>query len=408
MVSVIAALVIVGGFRLARPLVYDTDADPTAESPASSSEEIPETSAVSEQSNPAIVTETVPTATDATGGEGDGTPSTSEGQTVTSGSVYRPNLESLANPIAQIGNRLVPRTYPYPLILEPMEQNLFLLAAKEENDGIAGLYADDAEDFRGLQVYLERYEDKKPLYVHKARDRAWPASLTKMLTVMVMLDEVSDLSQTVTITQAMLDEMARLNASVAGFSAGEVVSYEDLAYAAMLPSAGEAAYAIAVGVAGTEAAFAVKMNQYAEAIGMTQSNFTNSSGLHHNDQYSTAEDLAILTRHAWENETFRTIAATPSYRTAATAQHPEGIAFTHTILSVVESYAPEEVKVLGGKSGYTVVGGQCWATVCEVEGELYIAITLGSRTAPEQISSPYYDTMKLLSGLVDEPEPSIG
>ena len=405
LVSLIAAVAIAAIFMIAGPLLIPSMNEGQQSGPTTqpvTTLQVTETAATAPaetQTDGADGTEAELGTVSSRPGEGDGT-SLSDTSSVTT-SVYRPILSHQADPLAQDGYRLIPRTYPHPLVIEPKPSDLFAAAEAEGSEGKAGLYADESADFRGAQLFLMDYEREEPLYVHNARDRAWPASLTKMLTVIVMLEEKTDLSETVTITQEMLNEMARLNASVAGFSAGEQVSYLDLAYASMLPSAGEAAYAIAVGMAGSEAAYAEVMNDFAAEIGMTRSNFTNSTGLHDNDQYSTAEDLGILMRYCWQNETFREIASSDTYTTSPTPQHPSGVSFVHTVLSVVDRYEHEGFKVLGGKSGYTVVGGQCWATVVESGGRLYVAVTLASRTAPEQMSSPCYDTFKLVSK-VDE------
>lgn len=403
LIAIVAALVVVAGFMFIKPILLPTLPEDNGQ-PAVTSVSTTETQQTRVTEDASLATETPTTVSsesvagsDATAGEGDDEPVT-EGSD-TNFSPYRPILDHFADPIGQIGNRLVPRLYPHPLIIEPARTDLFSLASLEENHGVAGLYAEDNEDFRSAQVYLMDYEDEEPLYVQNARDRAWPASLTKILTIIVMLEEQPDLDQTVTITQEYVSEMARLNASTAGFSVGEKVSYRDLAYAAMLPSAGEAAYAIATDLGGSEAAFAEMMNEYAVKIGMSRSNFTNSTGLHDDNQYSTAEDLAILLRHSWENEVFRAMASQASYTTQATDYHPSGISFQHTVLSVVDRYPHDGFTVLGGKSGYTIVGGQCWATVVEADGDLYVAITLGSRTAEGEMSSPCYDTFKLMSAV---------
>ena len=148
----------------------------------------------------------------------------------------------------------------------------------------------------------------------------YPASTTKIMTVWLALEMLRDQSdesagtgiyQKVTVSENAVNIAA--DESSAKLAAGEEVRLIDLMYAAMLLSGNDAATAIAEGLCGSVEGFAALMNQTAAALGCANTHFVNANGLHDENHYTTARDMAIIARAAMQNETFRDIAACTSY-----------------------------------------------------------------------------------------------
>ena len=191
------------------------------------------------------------------------------------------------------------------------------------------------------------------LYEKNSDERFYPASLTKIMTVIVALENLDDLDYSVQIPGYIYEYIAAEDASTAGFEAYDTVTVEDLLYGAILSSGAECCLTLADMISGTEYDFAALMNDKAEELGMDNTNFTNCTGLHNYDHYSTAEDISVLLRYALQNSEFRRIFTRDSYYTE-TQYNPYGIVLNSTMFSFVEDgYYPFEL--LGGKTGYTPV-----------------------------------------------------
>ena len=159
----------------------------------------------------------------------------------------------------------------------------------------------------------------------RADERTAPASLTKMMTVLLAIEAEPDLDKQVTLPEDIFPALQTEKASMAGFVPDETVTVRDLLYGAMLPSGAECCEALAQLVSGSEENFAALMNQKAAELGMKNTHFTNATGLTDTEHYSSAADMAKLLQAALHNTTFRTIFTTEHYTTNATAQHPEGV-----------------------------------------------------------------------------------
>lgn len=166
----------------------------------------------------------------------------------------------------------------------------------------------------------------------RADERTAPASLTKMMTILLAIEAEPDLDKQVTLPEGIFPALQIERASMAGFAPGETVTVRDLLYGAMLPSGAECCETLARLVSGSEDNFAALMNQKAAELGMKNTHFTNPTGLTDTEHYSSAADMAKLLQAALHNATFRTIFTAEHYTTTATAQHPEGVSLTSTLL----------------------------------------------------------------------------
>lgn len=230
---------------------------------------------------------------------------------------------------------------------------------------------------------LIRAKTGEVLLDKSSEERMYPASMTKIMTAVVVLENLSDLQVKIRLSEEMFEELYLAEASMAGFSPGEEVTALDLLYGVMLPSGAECCTGLADYLAGSEEAFAELMNRKAAELGMTGTHFVNASGLHDPEHYTTAADMAKLLEYALGNETFREIASSAVHSTEATDLHPDGI----TVYSTLFGGMTEEIRnsglIAGGKTGYTEEAGLCLASFAEIGGETFILITAGAQGSHE-------------------------
>lgn len=227
-------------------------------------------------------------------------------------------------------------------------------------------------------VILMKLSDEEVLVEKEADTRIFPASMTKMMTAMVALENLDSLETIVSVDRQTYDELYLAGASLAGFQPGDDIRAIDMIYGVMLPSGGECCIGLAKSLFGSEEAFVEKMNEKAQELGMTQTHFVTSSGLHDPEHYTTVRDLTILLRYALKNETFRTAYCTADYTTAPLASAPEGLTFHSTMFKYLKDPQINGGQVLGGKTGYTDEAGLCLASLAVVDGEEYILVTAGA------------------------------
>ncbi len=241
-------------------------------------------------------------------------------------------------------------------------------------DLLSGLYS--------TNVLLMDAEDGSVIQEINGYERAYPASVTKIMTALVFLENVDDLDQTYTMTSDIYDALYYQDLASAGFEKDEVVPLRDLLYGAMLKSGAECCLAMANYVAGSESAFVDLMNQKADELGLQDTHFMNTTGAHNADHYSSCYDMAVILREGLKNDTFREVISTEEYAVAASETHPEGIFFYNNFFLGLYTNEAGGATLLGGKTGYTSEAGQCLASYCEINGHEYILVTFGA-VAPE-------------------------
>lgn len=250
---------------------------------------------------------------------------------------------------------------------------------------------DDAFDL-GKNLYSTNYifldaDTGQVLSAKKQDEQISIASLTKMMTVLLAIENSSSLNQTVTITDEMIDGLYEEQASVAGYVTGDTATVLDLCYAAAIPSAADAANALAIQIGGSFEKFYQMMNDKAAQLGMDHTVFKSAHGLDRDGQYSTVEDVSKLLRYALQNPTFKEIFSTKEHTTQATTYYPFGIPLASTIWAYADTYGYNLTNLSGGKTGYTLQAGRCiayWATVNDMN---IITVTAGASTNVEQYSN---------------------
>ena len=236
------------------------------------------------------------------------------------------------------------------------------------------------------------------LYERSANKKMYPASITKIMTAAIAL-ELGNLDDKITVDEETPYE---IYGSHIALEPDEILTLKDLLYALILPSANDAASVIAKHYSGDIESFVKLMNEKAKEIGATNTNFVNPHGLHDDNHYTTAEDLAKIVTYAMKNETFREIIKTPRYEIPATnKKEPRAIITTNNLLlNTSPSYilvnnkwvTREYEGAAGVKTGYTPEAGNCLISYAEKNGIGLVAIVLnGSGT------DVYTDTHNLLN-----------
>ncbi len=237
----------------------------------------------------------------------------------------------------------------------------------------------DNDQLYSSNAILVRLTDHKILYEKNSTNKVYPASLTKIMTAIVAIENLPDLALRVTLSSDMFQRLYDEDASMAGFLPGETVPALDLLYGVLLPSGAECCVGLSEYIAGSEDAFTDLMNKKAEELGMQNTHFANTTGLNDENHYTTVCDLATLTEYALQNDTFRDIFTTSAYSTAPTSLHPDGITFYSTMFKNLDSPDIDGGSILGGKTGYTSAAGLCLASLASKNGVEYILVTAGAR-----------------------------
>lgn len=243
------------------------------------------------------------------------------------------------------------------------------------------------ESLSGSELYspylmLVRLKDQKVVSNIRSEERIYPASLTKIMTTIVAIENIADLKETMILPKKIFPDLYAANASMAGFLPGEEVSAIDLLYGTMLPSGADASIGLAIGISGSEKEFVKLMNKKAKELGMEDTHFTNVTGLHNENHYTTVKDIATLLEYSLKNETFRQIFTSERHSTASTNLHSGGITFYSTLSKRIDTYEFDGGRIIGGKTGYTGEAGLCLASLAEKNGTEYILVTAGAEGNP--------------------------
>ena len=258
-----------------------------------------------------------------------------------------------------------------------------------------------ANDLSAASAILIEANTGNVIFEKNADAIMYPASTTKILTVWLAINMTKDnsneaegtgLYQKITVSENAVNLAA--DESSAKLAAGEEVRLIDLMYAAMLLSGNDAATAIAEGLSGSVEAFAYEMNRAAVALGCTGSHFVNANGLHDDNHYTTARDMAILAQVAMEDSLFRDIVGRTSY-----VMPKDNIYRSRTIenrnrfLTNSENNAKYYYQYSTGiKTGTTSAAGNCFIGSAVKDGVSLISVVLGAA----QDGDRYTDTIKLM------------
>jgi len=234
------------------------------------------------------------------------------------------------------------------------------------------LYAEiDKKELGKLEIEALLVKDmnsKQMLYSKEPFKEVQPASLTKVMTVMLAIER-GNLGEPITITK----EMTKVEPTIAGYRRGDVIRLEDMLKAAMIKSDNDAAKAIAITIGGSEKHFVEMMNAKAKKIGMNHTHFTNPCGYDDKQHYSTPKDLLKMTEYAIKNTKFNEISKINEYRYRALNKNREFYAYTHNRLLNRYQYA------VGVKTGYTAKAGPCLIARAKKDGKDCVIVMMNAK-----------------------------
>lgn len=231
-------------------------------------------------------------------------------------------------------------------------------------------------DTYSSNVYIENLDTGIVVFEDGANQQVPPASLTKIMTYIVTVENIKDLENTmVTITEDMLTDLDP-ESSVMGLTdyIGEQFSVRDLLYGLMLPSGNDSALVLAQVVGGDVDTFVSMMNDKAKSLKCKDTHFVNPHGLYDDDHYSTAYDLSVITKYAIDLPYFKEITSTYQYDVEGMDEPLETT--NYTIDPSYSQYYYEYIE--GGKTGYTDEAGKCLITTANNGDYRYLCILLGS------------------------------
>lgn len=222
--------------------------------------------------------------------------------------------------------------------------------------------------------------DDKMLFSLNSDVKTEIASLTKIMTVLVAIENISDLDDTVTITNSILNTVS-WDASVAGLEVGDVVTYRDLLYATMLPSGADAANALAISIAGSIDGYVELMNAKADSLNLGDTHYENVTGLDEDNHYSSVNDVIKLLKYSLNNNTFREIYTTKSYTLTNGLKVSASINFYNKVMDLDTSL------ILGSKTGFTDDAGYCISIYFKSDDHDLVAVTLNAT----RVNDNYYN-----------------
>lgn len=256
-----------------------------------------------------------------------------------------------------------------------------------QNSGQTGSQA-AVPQIKAEGAVLYNVTQNQVLYEKNADTRYYPASITKIMTALLVLERCN-LNDTVTFSQTAVTNLES-GAVTLGVKAGDQFTVEQCLYGLLLKSANEVANGLAEHVSGSISGFADLMNQKAASLGCTNTHFVNANGLNNANHYMTARDMALIADAAFSNPTLCKIASTVNYDFPATASIPSVRKLTMGHKMVNPAKSEYYSGIVGGKTGYTSLAGNTLVTCAERNGTRLAVVILKSR------QTHYADTKALL------------
>lgn len=229
-------------------------------------------------------------------------------------------------------------------------------------------------------VLLVNTDSETVIFNKNADKKTAPASITKIVTCMLVLENCEDLTTPLTCKRECLDGLYAQNAATIGILPGETLTVHDLLYALMLPSAADAANILADYIGGGIDNFVVMMNDFVKKLGCEDTNFINAHGLDEGGgNITTANDLYKITKYALQNPTFKEITGTLRYQIAPTEKYPYVRYLNNTNKMMNPAYKDYYNKYISGvKTGTTAEAGRCVVSTASKNGYNYMLIVMNA------------------------------
>lgn len=239
------------------------------------------------------------------------------------------------------------------------------------------------------------------LYSKNIHKKHYPASITKIMTSLLTLENSSP-SDVVTFTEAEAHGIETGSSSMYCVP-GEKFTIEQVLYGIMLQSANEMCLVAADHVAGSVDKFVEMMNQRVAQLGLKDTHFMNPNGLHNDDHYTSAYDMACIAREAWKNPSFQKICGTRTYQVKSTNKRKASEILGGQLLNhhqMINGYETssryEKDYVIGGKTGYTSMAHSTLVTFAEKDGMQLVSVIMKGNSSKQGEPNEYTDTTRIL------------
>ena len=258
---------------------------------------------------------------------------------------------------------------------------------------------DNVPEIYSPSALLMDYNTGKILYEKNINEKMYPASLTKVLTAIVVLEN-SNLDDNATVSYDAVMSIP-YGYVTANLQVDEVLTVEELLYVLMVGSSNDAAIVLAEHIAGSVENFSEMMNEKAKEIGCTNTHFVNPNGEHDENHYTTAYDLALMAKYAMQNDTFRNIVSTTSYKLPATNKYDKDdrlFTTTNSLLMINNNDRADNYYykyAIGIKTGFTTPAGNCLIAAAKKDDLELISVVLGAGQTDDGLSARYIDTISL-------------
>lgn len=219
------------------------------------------------------------------------------------------------------------------------------------------------------------------LYSKNADEKVYPASLTKMLTAVILIENTPDLdNEIITYTKAANNEILGTGSVVIGLKIGEQITARQALYCLLVSSGGDVAYAIAHHYGGDTSGFVEMMNKKAAEIGLNSSHFSNPVGLHDPENYTTGTDISVLARYALQYDAFKEASSTVSFTLPATNMSAaRKYTTTNYLINPTTNYYYKYAS--GIKTGFTDEAGRCVVSTASYGGYNYLCVIMGCKNS---------------------------
>lgn len=271
---------------------------------------------------------------------------------------------------------------------------LFILCSTAFSVGAFNINTYEMHHEAGLVAYLD---NDTVIYDKNADKKMYPASITKLMTAIVMLENIDDLeNEYIVYSKTALNMILGTGSAVYagdGLKVGEKMKARDALAALLISSSGDVAYAIAEHVGGTIDGFIDMMNKKAEEMGLGGTHYTNPVGLHDDNLYTTARDIYTLAKYAFSIDMIRKNLELVSYTMEETNFHKSLTINTSNLMINPNSNVYYKYAVCG-KTGYTEKAGRCLVNLSEYNGYKYITVVLGT-SAPNGTRYDFIDSANM-------------
>lgn len=265
---------------------------------------------------------------------------------------------------------------------------IFLIAVCEVNALDFDLYSNNA--------ILYNYDLDEVLYEKEADEVISVASMTKIMTAIVLLENTDNLDTKIVLTDRHFEGLKELGVSVAGFYKGQKVTYRDLFYGIMLPSGADAVQALSIEIFGSNDKLLEQMNKKASELNLKNTHFANPYGLDHKEHYSTVREISLILKYALKNETFKKMYTTRKYLTSDT-----NLTLYSTLVEPLKTIGKNANYIKGSKTGFTYGAGRCLSSLAydNADDVNYLLVTAGAKNVRHY---PVLDAMNIYETVFDE------